>query len=213
MNQSVRNTIITSFLLVVVLLQVHPRGCRSRPTSRSPRCTTTFRSFRTRRVDLRRCSPTPTLTRFLTRSHMYTLSPTGSTSRRRRTKRLRAPETTCLVQRDLRKRTMRMKRRLLHPSGEALNLFLKLIRNMLKVSGTAVKVSQISTLLFLMCILNFCYLMFLHMGLSMLELLNKDTPISFSYTFESSHVGFQTKCLSFDGFSTLKLVLKLFLFQ
>lgn len=51
------------------------------------------------------------------------------------------------------------------------------------------------------------------MGLSMVELLNKDTPISFSYTFESSHVGFQTKCLSFDGFSTLKLVLKLFLFQ
>lgn len=148
MNPSVRNTIITSFLLVVVLLQVHPRGCRSRPTSRSPRCTTTFRSFRTRRVDLRRCSPTPTLTRFLTRSHMYTLSPTGSTSRRRRTKRLRAPETTCLVQRDLRKRTMRTKRRLLHPSGEALNLFLKLIRNMLKVSGTAVKVSQISNLLF-----------------------------------------------------------------
>lgn len=123
-------------------LKVAPQGPRSRPSSRSRRFTTTFQSFRARcPADRRRRRPTrsltPTLTSSTIRSRSRTLSPTGSTPRRRwhRTARPQGRGRSCPVQTTLRTTRTRKMTRLPLPNGRELNLYLRPIRNMLKVSS------------------------------------------------------------------------------
>ena len=147
------NEINQHCLLFRLVHKVEPRGYRSRRTSRSHLFTTTFQSFRAppagrhSRIHIRILISIRFHIHFHFRnliqmhihfpicSHTPTLSPTGSTSLRPRTGRPQGRGRTCQVKMTLRRRRTRRKRRLLLPGGRGLNLYLKLIRNMLKVRG------------------------------------------------------------------------------
>lgn len=121
----------------IFVLKAEPQGCPNPLTSRSPPFTTTFQSFRARLAGHLRHIHSLTLMHIHLpiHSHTLTLSPTGSTSPYPYTGRPQGRGRTCLVQRTLRTKRIRRKRRLQLPSGRGLNLYLKLIRNMLKVSS------------------------------------------------------------------------------